>query len=463
MQRQFMSWLMALALTGITQAATLEMPAPNTTQSGIGVITGWVCDAGELTVEFDEGVPIPLVYGSQRTDTVPVCGDDDNGFVAIWNWSKLNDGLHTAVVYDDGLEVARATFLVVTPGVEFLRGVWSEPQTIQLSNGQKAQVEWSEARQGFVATDYSFPPGTEGCAAKEARTDLLTSCDRVISDGSIDEEILTEVEAHMALSRAYAREHLGIDPPGSKVFIGTDPEWMTDRYLEAFQLGEGYRPGKRQSFSQCEPLGEAGLYTIFIPVCNDLWKDSSEVAERNLVAHEWWHTNVQYYLLNAYCCADNDRMQLVGPEWLFEGSAEVWVLLVTNDFVIDSEQEKAWRRERVPADFNLLDLNTRRGWREASDKHKHEARDLAAYMLAETAGLTSFVDFYGQLGDYYASEAAKVGLDSTDSYGFNHRLREFGITFFDSPERLEKLDEIFQAAFGRTMEEFAKEFRDSLR
>ena len=82
---------------------TLENPAPNSFQSGIGVISGWVCDATEpLTVRFDNGDPIPLLYGSDRKDTQDTCGDSNNGFITIMNWGILSEGDHTVVVYDGG-------------------------------------------------------------------------------------------------------------------------------------------------------------------------------------------------------------------------------------------------------------------------------------------------------------------------------------------------------------------------
>jgi len=152
-------------------------------------------------------------------------------------------------------------------------------------------------------------------------------------------------------------------------------------------------------------------------------------------------------------------MQVVGPEWLFEGSAEMWASLVRNDFNNDLEWEKAWRREQIPADFNLLALNTRKGWREAPDG-KYEARNLANWMLLERAGLSSFLDFYQRLGKYIASEASRNVLNSTGQYWQVMRFRN---EFFDSPERLQKLDEIFRSSFGLTLEEFADQYSEYIR
>ena len=72
------------------EAARLENPGDGQVYSGIGIISGWKCDAdGPLTIRFNGGPPAPLVYGSERTDTRSVCSDANNGFVALWNWAAL--------------------------------------------------------------------------------------------------------------------------------------------------------------------------------------------------------------------------------------------------------------------------------------------------------------------------------------------------------------------------------------
>ena len=50
------------------------------------------------------GNPVPLVYGSERTDVrdAGACDSADVGFVAIWNWGNLSDGTYTAMAYDNG-------------------------------------------------------------------------------------------------------------------------------------------------------------------------------------------------------------------------------------------------------------------------------------------------------------------------------------------------------------------------
>ena len=312
-------------------------------------------------------------------------------------------------------------------------------------------------KEGYITTEVTVLEEGEEIVLPSPVLDSLVelTTDRIISDGSVDSEILAEVGDVMDLSRAYAKEYLGIEPPGCNVFIGTDPEWMAHRYFEAFGLNK-HKPGwleKVEQFSNCIP--EGGPSSLFIVECNRL---SSELR-KGISAHEWWHTNVQYYFLNAYCCTAGEPVQITGPIWLMEGSAEVWSWLIVHDSV-SLDQQAARMRQVVPADVNLVDLNTWDGWLEAPAKY--ETMFVATYMLVETTGWTGLLDFYKQLGEYFASEAAKAGLDIAGSPNALGPGMMFRNEFFASPERYQKLDEIFQSAFGRTMEEFAVEFRASL-
>lgn len=138
-----------LLISSVVNAATLDVPAPNTTLSGIGVIHGWKCEAnGELTIRFDGGEPLPLAYGNVRADTASVCGDTNNGFVSIMNWGNLDDGEHTAMVYDDGVEFDRSVFTVRRFRDAFVTGV-SETVYVQdfPHQGENAVFAWNQATQ----------------------------------------------------------------------------------------------------------------------------------------------------------------------------------------------------------------------------------------------------------------------------------------------------------------------------
>ena len=100
----------------------LENPGHNSFQSGIGVLSGWVCEAE--TVELAIGaLPVQVAaYGTERLDTEAVCGDTDNGFGLLFNWNRLEDGEHEVLAFVEGVELGRATVRVTTLGEEFVRG-----------------------------------------------------------------------------------------------------------------------------------------------------------------------------------------------------------------------------------------------------------------------------------------------------------------------------------------------------
>ncbi len=139
--------------------ALLENPAPGSLQSGIGVISGWVCaaDVVEIVVEpGGSGAPTTWQAGAQtlRPDTAAVCGETTTGFGLLFNWNTLGDGRHTVRALADGEEFAWSTVTVTTLGHEFARGLRGTAAVVDFPTaGQTVTVEWQEAVQNFVITD----------------------------------------------------------------------------------------------------------------------------------------------------------------------------------------------------------------------------------------------------------------------------------------------------------------------
>ena len=150
-------------------ASVLESPADGATVSGLGFISGWKCDAGNITVKFFDvgddgelsllGEPISLATQQSRADTRLACGIDDNGFIAQINWNFLGDGSHIAVVYDDEVEFGRATFSVVTAGQEFVRGASGECMIDDFpAMGETATFEWNQSTQHLELAEIMGAP-----------------------------------------------------------------------------------------------------------------------------------------------------------------------------------------------------------------------------------------------------------------------------------------------------------------
>ena len=153
-----MTVVFKLALAGlvlgvaVAQAAVLESPARGAVLSGLGFISGWKCDASNITVVIDEnGEHLSVAMHQERGDLRRVCGGTiRHGFIKQFNWALLGDGEHVVVAYDGGVEFARATFTVGTTGEEFLEDVTRRTVLDGFpAPGERALLEWNESTQHF--------------------------------------------------------------------------------------------------------------------------------------------------------------------------------------------------------------------------------------------------------------------------------------------------------------------------
>ena len=142
----------------------LENPGADSFQSGIGLISGWVCAAAEVEIEIEPETGDPhrlrAAYGTERGDTEETCGDTDNGFGLLFNWNLLGDGEHTVVAYVDEVELDWATVTVTTLGAEFLWGVEGACEVADFpTGGRTVTLAWQESKQNFVLTSGTRPAG----------------------------------------------------------------------------------------------------------------------------------------------------------------------------------------------------------------------------------------------------------------------------------------------------------------
>ena len=140
---------LSLLLSGSqVSARVLESPADGALVSGLGFISGWKCNAEQITVTLDGGSPIPVATEQPRADTLPACGTIQNGFITQTNWHHLGAGPHMAVAYDDGVEFARSTFTVGTTATEFLQGVEADCRVADFPTpGSNGRFTWNESTQ----------------------------------------------------------------------------------------------------------------------------------------------------------------------------------------------------------------------------------------------------------------------------------------------------------------------------
>ena len=135
--------------------AYLENPQPGAPLSGIGVITGWACNAQRVEGAFDGGAAFAIPAGSSRPDTAVACGGAANsGFGFTFNWNNLAPGTHTLRVTADGAELATRSFVVVDLGGQWI----DDRQQATTANdfprsGQRTLLQWQAATQSFIVKE----------------------------------------------------------------------------------------------------------------------------------------------------------------------------------------------------------------------------------------------------------------------------------------------------------------------
>ena len=183
----------------------LENPQPGAFVSGIGTISGWVCDANTIEIEFDNDAANrwQAGYGTQRFDTYGVCGDANNGFGLLYNWNNLGDGIHTVRALADGVEFASATVAVTTFGEEFLRGASG---TFTVSDfpqpGVSVDLLWQQSQQNFAISGISGD-GSEGVRAGLAalKTGNVREANTAFRRATINDPADTTAGFYHALTR----------------------------------------------------------------------------------------------------------------------------------------------------------------------------------------------------------------------------------------------------------------------
>jgi hypothetical protein len=139
--------------TGTQQ--TLENPQPDSSQSGISVISGWVCDAQSVRILIDGESFLDAAYGTSREDTRPTCGDANNGFGVLYNWNVLGEGQHTVALCVDGVCGQSVPVHVNTYGTEFLRDLHPDPIVACTNTGPTpfptvTVLVWQESQQNWA-------------------------------------------------------------------------------------------------------------------------------------------------------------------------------------------------------------------------------------------------------------------------------------------------------------------------
>lgn len=137
----------------IFAVGSLENPQSGSTQTGIGLVSGWHCSATLITVRIDGAPPVPLANGTPRGDTATTCGKTNTGFGLLVNFNLMGLGNHVMTAFADGVLFQTAPFKVVTLGQEFLQGASATGQVFGFPDSSKqVTLQWQESKQNFSIT-----------------------------------------------------------------------------------------------------------------------------------------------------------------------------------------------------------------------------------------------------------------------------------------------------------------------
>jgi plastocyanin len=134
--------------------SSLENPQPGSSQSGIGLYSGWSCQGPTITVSIDGAAPLAIPYGGARADTASICGASNTatGFGLLYNFNTLGAGTHSAQLYVNGQAQGSPTsFTVTVPSGEFLTGVSRQVTVSDFPTaGRSAVLVWQQSQQNFA-------------------------------------------------------------------------------------------------------------------------------------------------------------------------------------------------------------------------------------------------------------------------------------------------------------------------
>lgn len=156
---------------------SLENPVSNSTESGIGVISGWHCTATGIAVKID-GMDLGQAGGgTSRGDTTGICGRSNTGYSLLYNYNDLPPGIHSLGLYADGELIETRQFSTTqSAGASFVTGI-SKTATVAdfPTTGRTATLLWSQAKQNFVVVGLSpapsaAPPPPSGVPTDKERT-----------------------------------------------------------------------------------------------------------------------------------------------------------------------------------------------------------------------------------------------------------------------------------------------------
>lgn len=142
--------------------AVLGTPPDGSTVSGVGVISGYHCQASSNNGKKVEIRVDDLALGAAGTGTTllgthTVCGHTDTGYSMLYNFNNLAEGEHKITAVFDGIPFATNRVHTVRSTGVLWRTLGEQSPWITVPDfpepGQYSTIVWKDELQGFVVSD----------------------------------------------------------------------------------------------------------------------------------------------------------------------------------------------------------------------------------------------------------------------------------------------------------------------
>ena len=141
----------------------IETPVYNSTQTGVGLISGWQCGGQNIEIRIDDGPLQPVGAHTSREDTRAVCGRSDTGYGFLFNYNLLSLGRHSLVAFADGVGFAQQEFSTFTLPGGPVSGTFLGAPLLNLPRlGVATTVMWDPEIQDFRASSVATAPSIDG-------------------------------------------------------------------------------------------------------------------------------------------------------------------------------------------------------------------------------------------------------------------------------------------------------------
>lgn len=246
---------------------------------------------------------------------------------------------------------------------------------------------------------------------------------RIIEGPGVPAKNVANVDEGLRRSLAFYEQMFGARLSQSqRIYISSDPQFLAKHYTSERNIKGRLTEYVRKLSS--ERRNEAAYGFMMMRASGPVFKGPNGIANKSrlwpAVAHEAFHL-VQYDLAGSKArrCCNQDRVSVIGPTWLMEGSADYASHRFAAEYLGRQFESRIASAAKASRSFagSLKDLET--GKRLYRQRNGYDIGAYATHLLVERAGPRSVSSFYGALrrtSNWKSAFKSAFGVSVDDFY-----------------------------------------------